>query len=214
MAQQSNLKINSFKIFGERHTGTNAVGLFLRENFNLGFKYYDYLGWKHRLAPKKSEIEKFDLETTLFVFTFRNPYSWLKSMHHEPYYSHYRRITELEFISFVQFQIEDYENVITLWNEKNRSYLEMKELVPYGLVIRIEDFHSDQFHIFNQVSEKVKFNGKFIPIDSYIGGRGYTEEKDVSKSLKLPHLSKSEIETINHHLDKDLMEQLNYNLLP
>tara|TARA_B100001121_G_scaffold256694_1_gene234647 strand:- start:53 stop:268 length:216 start_codon:yes stop_codon:yes gene_type:complete len=51
------LKINSFKIFGERHTGTNAVGLFLRENFNLGFKYYDYLGWKHRLAPKKSEIE-------------------------------------------------------------------------------------------------------------------------------------------------------------
>ena len=135
-------------------------------------------------------------------------------MHHEPYYSHYRRITELEFINFVQFQIEDYENVITLWNEKNRSYLEMKELLPYALAIRIEDFHSDQFHIFNQVSEKVQFNGKFIPVHSYVGGRGYTEEKDVSKSLKLPHLSKLEIETINHYLDKDLMERLNYNLLP
>ncbi len=135
-------------------------------------------------------------------------------MHHEPYYSHYRRITELDFLNFVQFQIEDYENVITLWNEKNRSYLEMKELLPYALAIRIEDFHSDQFHVFNQVSEEIQFNGKFMPIHSYVGGRGYTEEKDVSKSLKLPHLSKLEIETINDYLDKDLMERLNYNLLP
>ena len=135
-------------------------------------------------------------------------------MHHAPYYSHYRRITELEFINFVQFQIEDYENVITLWNEKNRSYLEMKELLPYALAIRIEDFHSDQFHVFNQVSEEIQFNGKFMPIHSYVGGSGYTEEKDVSKSLKLPHLSKLEIETINDYLDKDLMERLNYNLLP
>ena len=53
-----------------------------------------------------------------------------------------------------------------------------------------------------------------MPIHSYVGGRGYTEEKDVSKSLKLPHLSKLEIETINDYLDKDLMERLNYNLLP
>jgi hypothetical protein len=30
----------------------------------------------------------------------------------------------------------------------------------------------------------------------------------------LPNLSEEEIKVINHYLDKDLMEQLNYNLLP
>ena len=65
-----------------------------------------------------------------------------------------------------------------------------------------------------EIAQEIQFNGKFMPIHSYVGGRGYTEEKDVSKSLKLPQLSKLEIEMINHHLDKDLMKQLNYNLLP
>ena len=214
MVQLSNLKINSFKIFGERHTGTNALSLFLRENFKLKFKYYDFLGWKHRLAPKPSEIEKFDLEETLFVFTFRNPYSWLKSMHREPYYSHYRRIIELEFLNFVQFQIEDYENVITLWNEKNRSYFELLKMVPNGLSIKIEDFHSDQNRFFDLVSKKINFNGQFIPLGNYINGRGESEDKDISTSLMLPSLSEEEIKVINHYLDKDLMGQLNYNLLP
>ena len=206
--------VQSFKIFGERHTGTNALSSFIIENFNIKFLYYDYLGWKHRLAPNESEIQKFATQETIFLFTFRNPYSWLKAMHRDPYYYHYPKITELNFFEFVQFQIEDYENLIMLWNQKNSSYLEMINKVPISMLVKVEDFHNDQKSYFNRISSKIEFNGNFIPMDRYLNGRGQSSDKSVTESLSIPNLSSEEIEVINHYLDKDLMKELNYNLLP
>ena len=206
--------VQSFKIFGERHTGTNALSSFIIENFNIKFLYYDYLGWKHRLAPNESEIQKFATQETIFLFTFRNPYSWLKAMHRDPYYYHYPKITELNFFEFVQFQIEDYENLIMLWNRKNSSYLEMINKVPISMLVKVEDFHNDQQSYFNKISSKIEFNGNFIPMERYLNGRGQSSDKSVTESLSIPSLSHEEIEVINHYLDKDLMKELNYNLLP
>jgi len=208
------LIVQSFKIFGERHTGTNALSSFIIENFNIKFLYYDYLGWKHRLAPNESEIQKFATQETIFLFTFRNPYSWLKAMHRDPYYYHYPKITELNFFEFVQFQIEDYENLIMLWNQKNSSYLEMINKVPISMLVKVEDFHNDQKSYFNRISSKIEFNGNFIPMERYLNGRGQSSDKSVTESLSIPSLSREEIEVINHYLDKDLMKELNYNLLP
>lgn len=206
--------VQSFKIFGERHTGTNALSSFIIENFNIKFLYYDYLGWKHRLAPNESEIQKFATQETIFLFTFRNPYSWLKAMHRDPYYYHYPKITELNFFEFVQFQIEDYENLIMLWNQKNLSYLEMINKVPISMLVKVEDFHNDQQSYFDKISSKIEFNGNFIPMERYLNGRGQSSDKSVTESLSIPSLSREEIEVINHYLDKDLMKELNYNLLP
>ena len=100
------MKIDSVKIFGERHTGTNALSLFIRENFDLKFKYYEFLGWKHRLAPKKVEWIKYDTNNILFIFLFRNPYTWLNSMYKEPYYHHYLKINDRSFEEFLKFSIE------------------------------------------------------------------------------------------------------------
>jgi hypothetical protein len=208
------LIVQSFKIFGERHTGTNALSSFIIENFNIKFLYYDYLGWKHRLAPNETEIQKFATQETIFLFTFRNPYSWLKAMHRDPYYYHYPKITELNFFEFVQFQIEDYENLIMLWNQKNLSYLEMINKVPISMLVKVEDFHNDQQSYFNKISSKIEFNGNFIPMERYLNGRGQSSDKSVTESLTIPSLSREEIEVINHYLDKDLMKVLNYNLLP
>ncbi len=206
--------VQSFKIFGERHTGTNALSSFIIENFNIKFLYYDYLGWKHRLAPNETEIQKFATQETIFLFTFRNPYSWLKAMHRDPYYYHYPKITELNFFEFVQFQIEDYENLIMLWNQKNSSYLEMINKVPISMLVKVEDFHNDQQSYFNKISSKIEFNGNFIPMERYLNGRGQSSDKSVTESLSIPNLSREEIEVINRYLDKDLMKELNYNLLP
>tara|TARA_B100000035_G_C21022146_1_gene564502 strand:+ start:300 stop:926 length:627 start_codon:yes stop_codon:yes gene_type:complete len=208
------LIVQSFKIFGERHTGTNALSSFIIENFNIKFLYYDYLGWKHRLAPNETEIQKFATQETIFLFTFRNPYSWLKAMHRDPYYYHYPKITELNFFEFVQFQIEDYENLIMLWNQKNSSYLEMINKVPISMLVKVEDFHNDQQSYFNKISSKIEFNGNFIPMERYLNGRGQSSDKSVTESLSIPNLSREEIEVINRYLDKDLMKELNYNLLP
>ena len=206
--------VQSFKIFGERHTGTNALSSFIIENFNIKFLYYDYLGWKHRLAPNETEIQKFATQETIFLFTFRNPYSWLKAMHRDPYYYHYPKIIELNFFEFVQFQIEDYENLIMLWNQKNLSYLEMINKVPISMLVKVEDFHNDQQSYFDKISSKIEFNGNFIPMERYLNGRGQSSDKSVTESLSIPSLSREEIEVINHYLDKDLMKELNYNLLP
>lgn len=206
--------VQSFKIFGERHTGTNALSSFIIENFNIKFLYYDYLGWKHRLAPNETEIQKFSTQETIFLFTLRNPYSWLKAMHRDPYYYHYPKITELNFFEFVQFQIEDYENLIMLWNQKNSSYLEMINKVPISMLVKVEDFHNDQQSYFNKISSKIEFNGNFIPMDRYLNGRGQSSDKSITESLTIPNLSREEIEVINSYLDKDLMKELNYNLLP
>lgn len=206
--------VQSFKIFGERHTGTNALSSFIIENFNIKFLYYDYLGWKHRLAPNETEIQKFATQETIFLFTFRNPYSWLKAMHRDPYYYHYPKITELNFFEFVQFQIEDYENLIMLWNQKNLSYLEMINKVPISMLVKVEDFHNDQQSYFDKISSKIEFNGNFIPMERYLNGRGQSSDKSVTESLSIPNLSREEIEAINRYLDKDLMKELNYNLLP
>lgn len=206
--------VQSFKIFGERHTGTNALSSFIIENFNIKFLYYDYLGWKHRLAPNETEIQKFATQETIFLFTFRNPYSWLKAMHRDPYYYHYPKITELNFFEFVQFQIEDYENLIMLWNQKNLSYLEMINKVPISMLVKVEDFHNDQQSYFDKISSKIEFNGNFIPMERYLNGRGQSSDKSVTESLSVPNLSSEEIEVINRYLDKDLMKELNYNLLP
>ena len=206
--------VQSFKIFGERHTGTNALSSFIIENFNIKFLYYDYLGWKHRLAPNETEIQKFATQQTIFLFTFRNPYSWLKAMHRDPYYYHYPKITELNFFEFVQFQIEDYENLIMLWNQKNLSYLEMINKVPISMLVKVEDFHNDQQSYFDKISSKIEFNGNFIPMERYLNGRGQSSDKSVTESLSIPSLSREEIKVINRYLDKDLMKELNYNLIP
>ena len=74
MGRQLSLTINSIKVFGERHCGTNAIGYFAGKNFKLEFQHYDFLGWKHRLAPKKDEWSKFNVQSCLFIFCMRNPY--------------------------------------------------------------------------------------------------------------------------------------------
>ena len=51
--------------------------------------------------------------------------------------------------NFIQFSIEDYENSIAMWNQKNDSYFRMSDEIPNSNIINVEDFNADQrkFHI-------------------------------------------------------------------
>ncbi len=208
------MKIDSVKIFGERHTGTNALSLFLRENFNLKFKYYEFLGWKHRLAPKKAEWIKHNTGNVLFIFLFRNPYTWLKSMYKEPYYHHYLKINDRSFEEYIRFPIEDYENSICLWNQKNDSYLRMSKEVSHSLNIRIEDFRLDQRKIHRLISKLIGLeSAEFIELSGYINGRGIEKSKDVDTSLAIPELTNSEIKCINSYLSRSTMKKIGYDFL-
>ena len=208
------MKINSIKVFGERHTGTNAIGYFAGKNFNLKFLHYDFLGWKHRLAPKKDEWSKFDVQNCLFIFCIRNPYSWIKAMHREPYYDHYPKIKDLSLEEFVQFSIEDYENCIEMWNQKNDSYFRMSYEVPNSIIVNVEDFHADQNTFHKNLADLL--NSQDLPLkkmNDYVNGRGRHEKKDIASSLEVPELDKSVVKIINSFLSLETMKKCNYKLL-
>jgi hypothetical protein len=208
------LKINSIKVFGERHTGTNAIGYFVGKNFNLKFLHYDFLGWKHRLAPKKDEWLKFDVQNCLFIFCIRNPYSWIQAMHKEPYYDHYPKIKDLSFQEFVQFSIEDYENCIEMWNQKNDSYFRMSNEVPNSIIVNIEDFHADQNTFHKNLTDLLNCQDfPLIKMNDYVNGRGWHEKKDIASSLEVPELDKSVLKIINSFLSLETMKKCNYKLL-
>ena len=208
------MKINSLKVFGERHTGTNAIGYFVGKNFNLKFLHYDFLGWKHRLAPKKDEWSKFDVQNCLFIFCIRNPYSWIQAMHREPYYDHYPKIKDLSLQEFVQFSIEDYENCIEMWNQKNDSYFRMSNEVPNSIIVNVEDFHADQNTFHKNLADLL--NSQDLPLikmNDYVNGRGRHEKKDIASSLEVPELDKSVVKIINSFLSLETMKKCNYKLL-
>ena len=208
------MKINSIKVFGERHTGTNAIGYFAGKNFNLKFMHYDFLGWKHRLAPKKDEWSKFDVQNCLFIFCIRNPYSWIKAMHREPYYDHYPKIKDLSLEEFVQFSIEDYENCIEMWNQKNDSYFRMSYEVPNSIIVNVEDFHADQNTFHKNLADLL--NSQDLPLkkmNDYVNGRGRHEKKDIASSLEVPELDKSVVKIINSFLSLETMKKCNYKPL-
>ena len=206
--------IDSIKVFGERHSGTNAIGYFAGKNFNLQFKHYDFLGWKHRLAPEQTEWSKFDVESCLFIFCLRNPYSWLQAMHKDPYYEHYPKIKELSFEDFLKFSIEDYENSIAMWNQKNASYLRMALEAPNSIIIAVEKFYNSQEKIHGNLQKILnKPNTPFIPMHDYVNGRGRHDDKDIESSLALPNLDQSIIEIIHASLSDEIMEKCNYQKL-
>ena len=208
------MKIDSIKVFGERHSGTNAIGYFAGKNFNLKFQHYDFLGWKHRLAPKKEEWSKFEVENCLFIFCIRNPYSWIQAMHREPYYDHYPKIKDLSLESFVQFSIEDYENCIAMWNQKNDSYFRMSEEAPNSIIINVEDFHADQKKLHGHMADVLNRQDlPLIQMNDYVNGRGWHEQKDIASSLRVPALERGVIKTINSFLSIETMKKCNYKLL-
>ena len=208
------MKIDSIKVFGERHCGTNAIGYFSGKNFNLKFQHYDFLGWKHRLAPTKDEWSKFEVQNCLFIFCMRNPYSWIPAMHREPYYDHYPKIKDLSLESFIQFSIEDYENCIAMWNQKNDSYFRMSDEVPNSIIINVEDFHADQQKFHECMADVLKMQEPpLIKMNDYVNGRGRHEQKDITSSLLVPALEKSLIQMINSFLSKETMKKCNYKLL-
>ena len=204
--------MKSFKVFGERHTGTNAISSFLEKNFNLENKYYEYLGWKHRRAPSHEELKKFNLVDNLFLITFRNPYSWLKAMHKEPYNYNYPQIRELDFLSFLQIPFEDYENVIKMWNQKNQSYLNMKSHLPNSIYIKIESFNKNQELFFDEVIKKIGDGGNynFIEEKRYLSGYSISN-KNVKRSLSIPNLKNEELEVIDSYIDKNILKEIGYS---
>ena len=125
-----------------------------------------------------------------------------------------RSTIDLPLENFIQFSIEDYENCIAMWNQKNDSYFRMSEEVPNSIIINVEDFHADQKKFHARMADVL--NRQDLPLvkmNDYVNGRGRHEQKDIASSLQIPLLEKSLIKMINSFLSIETMKKCNYKLL-
>ncbi|GAA3863121.1 hypothetical protein [Celeribacter arenosi] len=173
----SSVRPTSYFVFGERNSGTNFVHKLLHQNFLWPFapatqrieRHGHRHGWKHGFPSAYTAPE--DL---LAVVVFRDPETWVRSLHAKPWHTHrsmrWRPISEflrLEWqciIDDVNFGIpkddprwgselmierdpmtgERFANVLKLRNAKNRGFLSFPKRYANTLLVRYEDVRDNQ----------------------------------------------------------------------
>jgi hypothetical protein len=203
------------KLFGSNEA---ARDLYFRASYRRN------LGWKHAMAPSPEQLWRLAVEDVLFITLTKNPYAWLLSLHRRPYHGH----TAASFADFVQARWPavgrenspgGYANPVVLWNEKNRSYLNLgraacahnlryedlvcdPETVIAGLA-QAFDLPRKRAHFQNvDESTKPEPDKRFGDYRSY-----YLEERWRSK------LDPTVLPLINAHLDEALMAHFGYQMV-
>lgn len=98
-------RINYIQIYGERNSGTNYLHFLLEhniKNMQVGYKY----GWKHGFA-RVDELKNKVNQSDLIICLFKDPYSWLVSMHGKPH--HAPQLLGLSFSEFIRSEWACYQ---------------------------------------------------------------------------------------------------------
>jgi hypothetical protein len=186
------------------------------------------LGWKHTRVLSGDELAKCRVmsEPVAFITLTKNPYSWLLSLHNRPY-SYVAKTQSMDFDRFIQSPWATVrrensdpivENPIVLWNQKNRSYVDLKSRFP-TCTLRYEELVADPGHVFADVIQQMGITGgsaKFVNVDSSTKGDQKSYEEYRSYYLEeqwKSHLSERAIAIINEYLDPDLLDYFGYTRL-
>jgi len=201
-----------YKILGERHTGTNALAGFLRQNFTGEIAGFDLLGWKHRMAPTPREIARH--QEVYYIVTVRHPYSWIKSMYKAPYNFNWPGVNKCTFAEFLERPFDDYENLLVMWNAKYDSYTKLP--INKTCQVQMEDLVLDQKKLHRRFSRRFESRGMFTEFSKYVAGLG-SGTKEVDKTYFKN--KKWEVETpanikkiVKHYIDDTLVKNYGYDL--
>jgi len=207
------------KIFGERNSATSYLEWLLRENLKVELLDYYHFGWKHRLAPSAFELADKKTDEVLFICLFKNPYSWLLSLHRHPI--KHEELKKLSFSEFIRFPFGDYANPVELWNKKNVSYLALKHNVSKHHVIIYEQLLANPqaelqklIDVFDLKKGFSWFNDQIY----YISHQHGIMEKRFHKNYYLhqkweAEYSEKDLDFIAQFLDTNLVQSLGYELL-
>ena len=206
------------KIYGERNSGNIYLEWLLAKNLEVDILDSPAYGWKHRLAPSDQELTPEMKSNTVFVCLIKNPYSWLLSMHKRPY--NHESLRKLPFSEFLKYSFGDYRNPIIMWNQKIKSYLDLKNYVPQYILFKYEDLledfkvelnrFADQFGL--EKPELYKNINNLLTHSHGIKSAGFHRDFYIEERWK-QSLRGKHIDFINEHLDQSLMNQLNYSIL-
>ncbi|MBZ6378355.1 hypothetical protein B5C34_13295 [Pacificimonas flava] len=86
--------LRRIQVYGQRCSGTNALIRTLEANFEQG-TFTEQFGFKHWFVPHELLIP----DDALVLVIARNPESWLRSLHRNPWHAH----PDLKALSFADF---------------------------------------------------------------------------------------------------------------
>lgn len=183
------------------------------------------LGWKHKLIIPQSIEEMKQYKNSLYVIILtRNPYSWLLSLHQNPYGPQSIHASFEQFLTepFKTLKRENhpepFENPIMLWNEKNKSYIQIKNCLP-SIIVKFEDLLLDPESVVDFISGQFKIKRKDVDFKNKTES---TKEKDKDfhyyqnyylKEIWKEKLDKNSINVINHYLDENLLNYFDYKII-
>ena len=212
-------KKKKVKVFGERNSATIYIEWLLKKNFKVELLDYKSFGWKHRLAPTKSELEMHAHDDVCFICIVKNPYSWLRSMHRRPYKQ--EELKNMKFSEFLKFPYGDYENPVKMWNKKNKSYLELSENVRNFHMLKYEDLLVNPEKLLEQIQQKMRLSKSvfwFTDMEQKLSNKKGVSSNRFHKKYYLKEKWKDQyaaedIAFINSQLDEELMQNFNYEIL-
>lgn len=181
--------------------------------------YSKNFGWKHSCV-NISNIQKQNPKNIVFISITKNPYSWLLSLYRNPYHQNYSK--KPDFNTFLQMPWKTVyrdnlpvkpSNPIELWNLKNKSYLDLKNVG--GLNLTSEQIIQQPSEVIRLISMEysIEANHGFIDFeksaknskhDSQYYREYYAEERWKED------LTPESIAIINNSLDAQLMKYFDY----
>lgn len=201
---------------------------FSEKTKNIYFSLTDKknLGWKHSKVDLNLVKNHSEIDNICFITLTKNPYSFLLSLYKRPY--HWIGPRPFSFSEFIRSKwivqkrdksgIKYYDNPIHLWNDKNKSYINLKENVQdqcYNMTYEslLANYESQLSKIIDQFNlEKIN--------DQYENEENSTKDKNESHSsykeyynneLWVEKLCKEDIEYINEHLNNETLAFFGYN---
>lgn len=209
------------QIFGERCSGTNYLEDLLNEN-GLGLEVTSEYGHKHMFNGFKPR-KRPDGEA-VYIFMYRNPYDWLRSVALKP---HHTRLWDLEFSDFIRrapwecdvyegpgFKgeygrvIERYEGtVLDVRNSKNRVFDQLW-LPGRSYNVRYEDLRRDPEATLRKIGVplRAEFRDVKTTRKEEDHGRGYQRKTYVP-------ISESDLSYINTSLDWAAESRIGYHMI-
>lgn len=192
------------------------------------FGFSNNLGWKHCKVSSVDSIKDsktFENNEVGFITITKNPYSWLLSLHRNPYSQYVKKGQSFEeFIAspwrcFRRDNIAGIvKNPVMLWNIKNNSYFNLDPLDTIHL--KTESILESPSNVIDMLS--IRFNLDKLS-NSFVGyerstkdnvGKSYDYYRDyyINQRWK-DSLSDNAVTFINSYLDKQLMKNFDYEVL-
>ena len=205
------------KIFGLHHSGTNALNLLLRLNFEEIVCIKEF-GWKHQQIININYFKNIEKEIgaeILLVFCVRDPYDWAYKFINNSYEYQTKDIEKPIFIKTGNQAY--YHSVVDLYNKTLLNYIDFIEAnKEKSIFIRYEDIVNNQKSVLKKIQEKFNLTKNTANTDLVLLNKKVSNEMQITgekverlKDYK-PHLSQKNIEFIEKNTIKEQLKYFGY----